>query len=138
MRSRLKGHLKHVAAALVVMALVAIAVVASQERGELAATDQAASVAAHQTPGCTGECADCPSAQIESSATGATSEAAAESATGASVDAEKCVACVRCVNVAPEAFRMNPDTGKAEVIEGASAEDIARGAQACPVNAVIQ
>ena len=138
MKSRLSGHLKHILAAQLVLALVVIAVVGSQERGEPTATDPIAATAAQQADDCTGQCAGCPNAKVEGDPVDATDESAAESTEDASVDTEKCIACVRCVNVAPEAFRMNPDTGKAEVIEGASAEDIARCAQACPVHAVIQ
>jgi len=159
MQSRMKSYLKHIPVALAVLALVAITVMASQGRNELATADQPVATAASQTAGCSGQCAGCPNAQSEGPAADAASptegavaehvsdcsgqcegcsSAHAESGESASVDAEKCVACVRCVNVAPNAFRMNPDTGKAEVIEGASAEDVALGAKACPVHAVIQ
>ncbi len=124
--------------ALSILALVAIVVVASQEPGRQVATDQVAVATAHPDEGCTGQCATCPNAKTEGYPGAATCEAVAQCPAGASVDAEKCVGCVRCVNVSPEAFRMNPETGRAEVIPGASAEDIARGAQACPVHAVIR
>jgi ferredoxin len=55
----------------------------------------------------------------------------------ARIDAERCVGCARCVNVAPEAYRMNPDTEKAELIEGAPREAVEAGAKACPVDAII-
>jgi ferredoxin len=109
------------------VALVALVVVASQDAAVQPSAERSLSLAAGEEAGCTGDCANCPNA-----AGGAAEQECA------AVDTERCIACVRCVNVSPEAFRMNPDTGKAEVIPGASAEDIARGAQACPVHAVTQ
>lgn len=52
------------------------------------------------------------------------------------VDTAACIGCQRCVAVAPAAFRMNPQTHKAETIPGASAAHLERGAQACPVRAI--
>lgn len=52
------------------------------------------------------------------------------------VDASACIGCRRCVAVAPGAFRMNPQTKKAETIPGAPAAALRRGAAACPVHAI--
>ena len=83
---------------------------------------------------CSGDCANCPLAGSESCHRGDPGEA--EAGSQATVDQERCIGCVRCVNVAPEAFEMDPETGKARVIEGAPAESIEHGARACPVDAV--
>lgn len=115
-----------VAAALVGMAFAAI----QSHHGTVSATvsPESGEVA------CGGDCATCPAARRD-----ACSEAHARRTTEAvSVDPEKCVGCVRCVNVAPDAFWMNPETGKAEVREGASAESIALGIEACPVDGAIR
>ncbi len=108
------------------LALVTIGLVASQEVAVQQQSSATHTLACNEDGGC--QRADCPNASACS-----TTEAGC-----AGVDAEKCIGCVRCVNVSPEAFRMNSDTGKAEVIAGAPAEGIARGAQACPVHAVTQ
>jgi len=62
--------------------------------------------------------------------------AAQPAATTVTVDAAACIGCKRCVAVAPEAFRMNAKTNKAEIIPGAPAAAIKRGAAACPVDAI--
>ncbi len=113
------------------LALIAVTVIAATGPGaEVAATGQAS--------GCTGscvestaQCADCPAAK--SSTTGAS-----EAYTCATVVAGRCIGCGRCVAAAPEAFSMNPQTGKAEIKPGAPADAIARGAKACPVGAITQ
>ncbi|MGC9319721.1 MAG: ferredoxin, partial [Armatimonadota bacterium] len=46
------------------------------------------------------------------------------------MDASRCVGCGKCVAVAPEAFEIDPETGKAKIKDGASQEDIARGIRA--------
>lgn len=48
---------------------------------------------------------------------------------------ERCIGCVRCVNVAPTAYRMNRD-GKAEVIEDAPLDAALLGVRACPEDAI--
>ncbi len=48
---------------------------------------------------------------------------------------ERCTGCVRCVNVAPEAYRMN-FAGKAEVLEDAPLNAAKLGAKACPDDAI--
>ncbi len=54
------------------------------------------------------------------------------------VDASKCIGCSKCVRVAPEAFEINEQTGKAQIKPAAPPEAIARGAKACPVDAVVR
>ncbi len=61
--------------------------------------------------------------------------AAEPAAVALTVDAAACVGCKRCVAVAPTAYRMDPQTRKAEAIPGASAAGLEAGARACPVNA---
>ncbi|MGI5819353.1 MAG: ferredoxin [Armatimonadota bacterium] len=51
------------------------------------------------------------------------------------VIAERCIGCVRCVNVSPEAFQMN-GAGKAELLGNAPLNAAERGAEACPVDAI--
>ena len=113
------------------LALIAVAVVAIHGSQQSAQTP----AAVHQQDTCTGDCANCAHSQTHACPPDA---ADGEETDTSAVDAEKCIGCVRCVNVAPEAFRMNPETRKAEVIDDASAESIARGAQACPVDAIVQ
>lgn len=130
MPSQLSGQLKIALGVLAALALVTIVVMAAGPE-KVAPADAKTVAAGQQAAGHSGQCADCPNA--------AACEAASEERpAGPSVDAEKCIGCTRCVNVSPGAFRMNPNTGKAEVIEGASSEEIAVGARACPVHAVIQ
>lgn len=116
----------------VVTALVLVGVIAM---GTQQTTDEttAAVERAAGTEGYADQCATCPLRNTDECACDS-----GECTTGpcAVVDAERCVGCARCVRVAPEAFRMNPETGRAEVIDGASVEDIERGAQACPVKAI--
>ncbi len=91
-----------------------------------------AGIAAVQPPQ---SCAACPLAgtdQCASSPTAVTDKSAAY------VDTSKCIGCSKCVKVAPEAFELDADTGKAEIKDGASEEAIARGAEACPVGAVVK
>jgi ferredoxin len=156
----LNGRLRTILMGFAVLALLAIAVVTMQ-----GTTMPAAEAVAGETgfSPCTGDCDTCPHTtsagcppsdeahacgSCPSTPTCGAAEAcpvdegcpdAAACATvgdDASVDAERCIGCVRCVNVAPEAFRMNPETGKAEVIDGAPAEAVEHGAEACPVHAV--
>ena len=76
--------------------------------------------------------ATCPQVQAESCC------GAAAQATAPAVDPSACVGCGACAKVAPDAFRMNGDTHKAEVRDAAPAESVARGAQVCPTHAVSQ
>lgn len=72
-------------------------------------------------------------------ASGCSDQAAATSQPAAaplSVDAAACVGCKRCVAVAPEAYRMNAQTRKAEVIPGAPVAALEAGARVCPVHAI--
>ncbi len=48
---------------------------------------------------------------------------------------ERCIGCVRCVNVAPTAYRMNLD-GKAELLEDAPLDAALLGVSACPEDAI--
>jgi len=105
-------------AALAALALIAVTVVAATGlRPHMAVTEQ--------TSGRVGACADCAEATCSAEAC-------------ASVVADRCIGCARCVAVAPEAFRMNAQTGEGEITPGAPARAIARGAQACPVGAIVQ
>ena len=108
------------------LALISVAVLAIQGDGQ---SVPATTVVHSDSPACTGECATCPHAQSEGCPPGTVAD-------GARVDPDKCIGCVRCVNIAPDAFEMNPETRKAEIVDGASAEDVARGAQACPASAI--
>lgn len=73
-------------------------------------------------------CVNCP---LAGTCAGCGADAAA-----VSVDPSACVGCRRCVAVAPEAYRMNPETHKAEAIAGASVAALEAGARACPVHAI--
>jgi ferredoxin len=90
---------------------------------------------ASEESACSGNCDLCSPADTAPCPPAATDERPASDT--AQVDPKACVSCVRCANVAPEAFRMTPETRKAEVIDGAPAEAIERGAMACPVDAVV-
>jgi ferredoxin len=127
---KLSGRLRTIVGVLVGLALIAVGVVATQSSQQSAP----AAVALQEHP-CSGECATCPHAAADSCPAVETDDAAAETA---HVDQDRCIGCVRCVNVAPDAFRINPDTGKAELIDTAPADAIARGARACPVDAIEQ
>ncbi|MGI5818509.1 MAG: ferredoxin [Armatimonadota bacterium] len=128
---KLSGRLRMIVAVFAGLALISAAVVATQGSQRIGA---AAVVAEAEQPPCSGDCANCPAAKRANCPAAAARE---QASTAPSVDAERCVGCVRCVNVAPEAFRMNSETRKAEVIAGAPAAAIERGAKACPVDAVI-
>lgn len=123
---KLNGRLRTILIAFAVLALLAIGVVAMQ--GDTTPGTEAVAVNAGGET-CSGDCSTCPHA---TAAEGGNAEAGA----APSVDQTRCVGCVRCVNVAPEAFRMNPETGRAEIIEGAPSESVERGAKACPVDAI--
>lgn len=111
------------------LALIGLAVVAAQGTGGTIAGSSEVMASAEQSAApCTGECATCPHAGTE--------RCPAASASEPTLDADRCIGCVRCVNVSPEAFRMNPETGKAELIPGAPVECVERGALACPVDAI--
>jgi ferredoxin len=124
---RVGGQLRTILAVIACLALVAVGVVAVQHQS----TPQPTAAVGDQT-GCTGNCANCPYAESGTCHAGS----AADDGPDAAIDEERCIGCARCVNVAPEAFEMNPDSGKAEVVEGAPQEAIERGAAACPVDAI--
>jgi len=127
----LSGRFRTIFGALAGLALISAAVPAI-DNGTPPAP---AAVASEGDVACTGDCATCPHAQDQPCPPETTEN---EQTAVARVDADKCIGCVGCVNVAPEAFRMNPETRKAEVVAGASAEDIQRGVKACPVDAIVQ
>ncbi len=54
------------------------------------------------------------------------------------VDSDKCVGCGVCAKIAPYTFRINPDTGKAKVINppGDSPEKINKACEKCPYGAI--
>ncbi|HCU38661.1 MAG TPA: hypothetical protein DGT21_25570 [Armatimonadetes bacterium] len=79
-------------------------------------------------------CAGCP--YVPSAAREANGDGASQASSSARVDASKCIGCAKCVRVAPDAFKMNPSTNKAEVKPGAPAAAVEKGAKACPVGAV--
>ncbi|MFW6155849.1 MAG: ferredoxin [Armatimonadota bacterium] len=134
---QLSERLRIVLAGLAGIALVAVTVMAAQGTGpqDIVQTDPA-SVAVEHEQDCTGECATCPYAGTDTCPHATADDSASDSVPDATVDTERCIGCARCVNVAPEAFRMNPETRKAEIIEGAPASAIACGAKACPVDAI--
>lgn len=113
------------------LALIAVTVVAATVPGAGVATTEQASSCAGSCADCTAQCADCPAAK-----TGTTG--ACEAQACATVVASRCIGCGRCVAAAPEAFAINPQTGKAEIKAGAPADAIARGVRACPVGAIAQ
>jgi ferredoxin len=130
----LSKKLRTILIAFACLTLVAFTVAAMTGAPD-AATTSATPAASAEEPPCSGNCETCPHAGSE----GCHERAAADEVDAgpdATVDPERCIGCARCVNVAPEAFRMNSDTGKAEVIEGASEECIECGARACPVDAI--
>lgn len=85
---------------------------------------------------CSQSCADCPLAGTEQ-CTGCATASGTEQKKPY-VDASKCVGCAKCVKVAPEAFEMDKESGKAKIKKDAPAEAIARGAAVCPVSAVVK
>jgi len=122
-------------AVLATLALIGLAVVAAQGTGgQMAGTSEVTAPVEQSAAPCTGECATCPHAGTEGCPVAHQTPAA--SASESTLDTDKCIGCVRCVNVSPEAFRMNSETGKAELIPGAPAECVERGALACPVHAI--
>lgn len=117
------------------MALVAVLLVGV--RGTVAGyrgTDGA--VAGMAAAECAGTCATCPLAGTEEC--GASAGTCTAEHSEAYVDAGKCVGCDKCVKAAPEAFELDEDSGKASIKEGASEQAIERGAEACPVGAVVK
>ena len=122
------------------LALVLVAIVAAAAVGYTAyGGDQAVAgtVCASTGEVCTHDdtaCAGCPyvAAAARESGVGDTAQATASPR----VDSSKCIGCTKCVRVAPDAFKMNPSTNKAEVKPGAPAASVEKGAKACPVGAV--
>lgn len=82
-------------------------------------------------PSCSGACTTCPVA-----ARGECPSPGACEADTAHINQDKCVKCLRCVQVAPEAYELDAATGTVRIRPDAPAEDVERGAQACPVHAV--
>lgn len=123
---------------LAALALVAVTVVAATVPGP-GAPATATTPCAGQCSDCVKTCADCPTAATPpcAEAQGCSGGGCAAEAC-ATVDAARCIGCGKCVAVAPEAYRMNPQTGRAEIKPGAPADAIARGARVCPVKAVNQ
>lgn len=118
-------------------ALMLVAVTSLAVRETPAQTETSATVASTPVE-CTGQCADCPLAGTEQCAACHESADArtAEAQSAREVDAAKCIACGRCVQVAPDAYEIDPDTGKARIKDGAPADAIEAGARACPVGAI--
>jgi ferredoxin len=53
------------------------------------------------------------------------------------IDQEECISCESCVEICPQAFRMDPDSGKAEVITETHSEDcIQEAIDTCPVECI--
>lgn len=54
------------------------------------------------------------------------------------IDPDKCIGCGTCVAMAPNTFRMNDATNKAEVINppGDDEETIKMGVESCPTAAI--
>ncbi|MGD9494799.1 MAG: ferredoxin [Armatimonadota bacterium] len=138
----MSGRTKATLSVLAGLTVVAVTVLAVSLADPASRTEPALTLVAP----CTEQCADCPAAGSQQCAgcpaAGTTQQqegtaSACETEARASVSA-RCIACGRCVQVAPEAFSINPQTGKAEIEPGAPADAIARGAAACPVGAVHQ
>lgn len=102
--------------------------------GVYAVLETRAAPTASETVAEAGGCEGCPLAGTDQCPV----FAAAEAADKPHVDAVKCIGCNKCVRVAPDAFAMDAKTGKAYVKPGASAASVAKGARACPVDAVKQ
>jgi len=78
-------------------------------------------------------------ALLTSCSRGGSNEGAASSPAAASawhVDRDRCIGCGRCAARYPEAFELDPTTGKARIKPGAKEEDLAGAAQICPVQAI--
>jgi len=57
-----------------------------------------------------------------------------------SIDQEACIGCGACVALCDAIFRLNDETGKAEVIPGADCDAAGcckEGAESCPVGVII-
>lgn len=119
---------RYVLASVVAGVLIAVTVISALDAP--VTSEQAVAVAEKV---CAGDCASCPAAVAEKCAS---TDQCSEAQEYATVIVERCVSCVKCVRVAPEAYRMNPTTKKAEIIPGAPPAAIERGARACPTNAV--
>lgn len=52
------------------------------------------------------------------------------------VDQDRCIGCGRCAAQYPEAFELDPTTGKARIKPDAKEEDLAGAAQICPMQAI--
>jgi len=128
MRTRI--WLRNVLGVAAAVALVAVTVFAT---GAINGPDGGTTVVADQ-PHCTGQCASCPLAGTD--ACKAATDTACDAHACAQVNADRCIGCGKCVRVAPEAFEINPETGKAEIRDGAPQDAVERGAQACPVGAI--
>ncbi len=87
-------------------------------------------VCTHDDTGCAG----CP--YVAAAARDSGVDDTAHATASPRVDPSKCIGCTKCVRVAPDAFKMDPSTNKAEVKPGAPAASVERGATACPVGAV--
>jgi len=116
-----------------VCSIALVVVLLSGVRGTVAAHRSAdGAVAGIAAAECEQSCANCPLAGTEQCSSCASEQSKAH------VDASKCVGCAKCVKVAPEAFEMDKDSGKAKIKKDAPAEAIARGAAVCPVGAVVK
>lgn len=133
----LSKHLRVMLTAMACLALVAVVFAGLQAAEGPGTVEAPVTERAGETP-CTGACATCPHADsTECDASGHVGDVREDDEQNeASVDAERCIGCARCVNIAPEAFAMDSETKKAKVVEGASPEAVHRGAQACPVDAI--
>ncbi len=127
MTMTMSGRAKTVLGMLAGVALVAVTVLAATVPN----VDQPA---ATEVAACTGQCADCPLAGTDQCPTATDGTRDAEAC--ATVNSDRCIGCAKCVRVAPEAYQMNPQTGKAEIKPGAPADAIQRGAKVCPVGAI--
>ena len=54
----------------------------------------------------------------------------------AKIDKELCIGCGACEQICPQSFKLNQETGKAEVVGDGSADCVPSATDGCPTQAI--